>query len=149
MKISTVATTLVAGAASLPLTVCAAGDGPGIQLYGVVDAGIATTHTSGQGTHNGILNGGLTDSLWGLRGAEDLGDGWSTRFQLESGFDPSSGKRADDDRMFNYGAWVGLAHDRYGDLRLGRQYTVGKTYGNALELASWKDMGMGLSLIHI
>ena len=29
--------------------------------------------------------------------------------------------------MFNYGAWVGLAHDRYGDLRLGRQYTVGKT----------------------
>ncbi|CAB3816427.1 MULTISPECIES: porin [Achromobacter] len=143
MKISTVATTLMAGAAWLPLAANAAGDGPGIQLYGVVDAGIATTHTSGQGTHNGVLNGGLTDSLWGLRGSEDLGDGWSTRFQLESGFDPSTGKRADDDRMFNYGAWVGLAHDSYGDLRLGRQYTVGKTYGNALELASWKEMGMG------
>lgn len=143
MKISTVATTLVAGAASLPLTACAAGDGPGIQLYGVVDAGIATTHTSGQGTHNGVLNGGLTDSLWGLRGTENLGNGWSTRFQLESGFDPAIGKRANDTRLFNYGAWVGLAHDSYGDLRLGRQYTVGKTYGNALELASWKEMGMG------
>lgn len=143
MKISTVATTLVASAACWPLVVCAAGDGPGVQLYGVVDAGIATTHTSGQGTHNGVLNGGLTDSLWGLRGSEDLGDGWATRFQLESGFDPATGKRADDDRLFNYGAWVGLAHERYGDLRLGRQYTVGKTYGNALELASWKEMGMG------
>ncbi|MBB1174693.1 porin, partial [Klebsiella pneumoniae] len=76
MKISTVATTLMAGAAWLPLAANAAGDGPGIQLYGVVDAGIATTHTSGQGTHNGVLNGGLTDSLWGLRGSEDLGDGW-------------------------------------------------------------------------
>ncbi|MCZ8388907.1 porin [Achromobacter xylosoxidans] len=143
MKISTVATTLVAGAASWPLATCAAGEASGVQLYGVVDAGVATTHTSGQGTHNGLLNGGLTDSLWGLRGSEDLGDGWSSRFQLESGFDPSTGKRADDDRLFNYGAWVGLAHDRYGDLRLGRQYTVGKAYGNALELASWKEMGMG------
>ena len=79
----------------------------------------------------------------GLRGREDLGDGWSARFQLENGFDPSTGRQADDRSLFNYGAWVGLGHDDLGELRLGRQYTVGKTYGNALEIASWKEMGMG------
>jgi len=126
-----------------PCTALAADEGTGLQLYGVVDAGVAVTRVSGQGSQSGLLNGGLTDSLWGLRGTEDLGGGWAANFQLESGFDPSSGSAADDSRLFNYGAWVGLAHADYGDLRFGRQYTVGQTYGDALEIASWKDMGMG------
>lgn len=126
-----------------PLGALAAEDGVGLQFYGVVDAGVAVTNVSGQGSRSGFLDGGLTDSLWGLQGTEDLGGGWRTRFQLESGFDPSSGNAGDGNSLFNYGAWVGLGHDRYGDLRLGRQYTIGKTYGNALEIASWKEMGMG------
>ncbi|QVQ24566.1 porin [Achromobacter deleyi] len=126
-----------------PLAALAAEDGAGLQLYGVVDAGVAVTNVSGQGSRSGLLDGGLTDSLWGLQGAEDLGGGWRTRFQLESGFDPSSGNAEDGNSLFDYGAWVGLGHARYGDLRLGRQDTVGKTYGNALEIASWKEMGMG------
>ncbi|HAP26644.1 MAG TPA: porin [Achromobacter sp.] len=126
-----------------PCTALAADVGTGLQLYGVVDAGVAVTRVSGQGSHSGLLDGGLTDSLWGLQGTEDLRGGWAANFQLESGFDPSTGNAADDGRLFNYGAWVGLAHADYGDLRFGRQYTVGQTYGNALEIASWKDMGMG------
>jgi predicted porin len=120
-----------------------AGDGLGLQLYGVVDAGVAVTAVSGQGSHAGLLDGGLTDSLWGLAGTEDLGGGWRSSFQLESGFDPSSGKAADEASLFNYAAWVGLGHAGYGELRLGRQHTVGQVYGNALEIASWKEMGMG------
>ena len=134
---------LAAAGMILPLAAPAAEGGPGLQLYGVVDAGIAVTKISGQGSHAGLLNGGLTDSLWGLAGTEDMGGGWRSRFQLESGFDPSSGKAADDGRLFNYAAWVGLGHDGYGELRLGRQHPVGQVYGNALEIASWKEMGMG------
>ncbi|KGD96219.1 porin [Achromobacter sp. RTa] len=134
---------LAAAGLVFPLGARAADGGPGLQLYGVVDAGLAVTNTSGQGSHAGLLNGGLTDSLWGLAGAEDMGGGWRTRFQLESGFDPSSGKEADDNSLFNYAAWVGLGHEGYGELRLGRQHTVGQVYGNALEIASWKEMGMG------
>ena len=115
----------------------------GLQLYGVVDAGVAVTSVSGQGSHAGVLNGGLTDSLWGLSGVEDLGGGWRTRVQLESGFDPSSGQSAEDGRLFNYAAWVGVGNERYGEVRLGRQHTIGQMYGNALEIASWKEMGMG------
>jgi predicted porin len=126
-----------------PLVAFADDDGLGVQLYGVVDAGVAVTHVSGQGSHSGLLNGGLTDSLWGLQGAEDLGGGWRSRFQLESGFDPSSGKLEEDGKLFNYAAWVGLGHEEYGELRLGRQHTIGQQFGNALEIASWKEMGMG------
>ncbi|PND30785.1 porin [Achromobacter pulmonis] len=116
----------------------------GVLLYGVVDAGVAVTSTSGKGSRAGLLDGGLTDSLWGLMGAEELGGGWRSRFQLESGFDPSSGRRADGDgKLFDYAAWVGLASDDYGELRLGRQHPVGQLYGSALEIASWKEMGMG------
>ncbi|SIT24595.1 porin [Achromobacter sp. MFA1 R4] len=142
MRIAVLAAFAAAGLVQ-PWQARAAEPGPGLQFYGIVDAGLAVTKTSGQGSRSGLLDGGLTDSLWGLQGAEDLGSGWSARFQLESGFDPSSGNAADDASLFNYGAWVGLAHEHYGDLRLGRQTTVGQTYGSALEIASWKDMGMG------
>jgi predicted porin len=97
----------------------------------------------GHGGRFGPAAGGLTDSLWGLQGAEDLGAGWRSRFQLESGFDPSGGNAADVGHLFNYAAWVGIGHDSVGELRLGRQPTIGQRYGNALEIASWKDMGMG------
>jgi predicted porin len=127
----------------VPYSAPAAEAGPALELYGIVDAGLAVTKVSGQGSRTGLLDGGLTDSLWGLRGTEDLGGGWAARFQLESGFDPSSGNVADGSNLWSYGAWVGLAHEQYGELRLGRQYTVGQSYGNALEIASWKDMGMG------
>lgn len=133
----------VAGGLGLPLAALAADEGYGVHLYGIVDAGVAVTSVSGQGSHSGLLNGGLTDSLWGLQGAEDLGGGWHSRFQLESGFNPSNGNSEQDGRLFNYAAWVGLGHDSVGEVRFGRQHTIGQLYGNALEIASWKDMGMG------
>ncbi|WP_313625404.1 porin [Achromobacter sp.] len=142
MKIAMFA--VVAAAGLIPLQQAFAADpGTSLQLYGVVDAGVAVTKVSGQGSRSGLLDGGLTDSLWGLQGTEELGEGWQASFQLESGFNPSSGSSADERSFFNYGAWIGLNHARYGDLRLGRQYSVGQTYGDALEIASWKDMGMG------
>ncbi|MNQ18175.1 Outer membrane porin protein precursor [compost metagenome] len=142
MRIAICAVLMAAGLIQPP-GASAASAVPGLQWYGVVDAGLAVTNVSGQGSRSGFLDGGLTDSLWGLQGAEDLGGGWRARFQMESGFDPATGKAGDGDSLFNYGAWVGLGHERYGELRLGRQDTIGKTYGSALEIASWKDMGMG------
>jgi predicted porin len=119
-------------------------DAPGVTLYGVVDVGVASDHTSGQGTHNGMLTGGQTDSLWGMRGKEALGDGWHANFQLESGFNAADGQVEDDSgRLFNYNAWVGLGQDSFGEVRLGRQSTIGRQFGGELEQAGWKDMGLG------
>nr|WP_256977745.1 porin [Bordetella genomosp. 10] len=119
-------------------------EGPGVTMYGIVDLGVGTTHVSGSGTRNGLVNGGETDSVWGLRGREDLGGGWRALFGLESGFNPSNGQVDDQDgRLFNYQSWVGLAQDGYGRLTFGRQYTIGQSFGNELEQAGWKEMGLG------
>ncbi|SSW63683.1 hypothetical protein AGI3411_01285 [Achromobacter agilis] len=85
-------------AAGMALPPAAAADGtPGVQLYGVVDAGMAVTNTSGQGSHAGLLNGGLTDSLWGLTGTEDMGGRLALPLpagkRLRSVFGQSGGRR--------------------------------------------------------
>lgn len=120
---------------------CAADPGP--TLYGVVDAGLAATRVSGTGSSVRPLSGGLTDSLWGMRGGESLDGGWSAEFGLESGFDVATGQADEPGRLFDYGAWTGLSHPGVGTLRLGRQQTVAMEYASALEVASWRDMGMG------
>jgi predicted porin len=118
--------------------------GTGVTVYGVVDLGVATQHTSGQGTRNSMITGGQTDSLWGMRGKEELGNGWRATFQLESGFNAANGLVEDDSgRLFNYNAWVGLGQASFGELRLGRQSTIGRQFGSELEQAGWKDMGLG------
>ncbi|OZI71497.1 porin [Bordetella genomosp. 12] len=117
-----------------------------LQLYGLVDAGISSTHVSGgasSGTRNGLLSGGQSDSLWGLRVSEPLGNGWKVNAGLESGFDLVNGSANTSGQLFDYGSWVGLANGRFGEIRLGRQATIGASYGSELEVAPWRDMGMG------
>ncbi|WP_427184781.1 porin [Bordetella bronchialis] len=121
-------------------------DAPGtrVTLYGLIDLGLATQHTSGQGTRNSMISGGQTDSLWGMRGREELDGGWHASFQLETGFNAADGLVEDDSgRLFNYNAWVGLGHASLGEVRLGRQPTIANQFAGDLEQAGWKDMGLG------
>lgn len=90
-----------------------------------------------------MLSGGQTDSLWGLRGREPLGGGSYTLFALEGGVDMTSGSADDLDRLFNYQSWLGLGNAVLGELRLGRQHTVGQAFVSEIEVGSWKDFGMG------
>ncbi|WP_144630996.1 porin [Bordetella genomosp. 13] len=132
------------GAASVLLGAGAArAADPGLSLYGVVDAGLSTTRASGAAASLRPLSGGLTDSLWGLSGSEALADGWRAEFGLEIGFDAATGRAEETGRLFDYGAWTGLSHARVGSLRLGRQQTIAMEYASALEVASWRDMGLG------
>ncbi|MEQ4616952.1 MAG: porin [Corticimicrobacter sp.] len=119
-----------------------------VTLYGVIDTGLAYTRISnfegqGRARKSGLISGGQADSLWGLRGAEDLGDGLSATFTLESGFDANSGNAEEEGRLFNYAAWLGLNHADYGELRFGRQNTVAQQAASGVELAGWKDFGLG------
>ena len=66
--------------------------------------------------------GGSSTSRFGLTGVEDLGGGTSTKFVLESGFSPADGS-FQGGTLFYRQAYVALQNTRYGDLRLGRQYT--------------------------
>jgi len=144
------------GLAALALCGCAAGgasaraeEAGALKLYGVADAGVSVTQVkgagqgAGQGTRSGLLGGGLSDNLWGLTGTEALGNGARVSFGVESGFDLVNGQSNESGRLFDYGAWVGIGRDGLGTLSLGRQKTVAMNFGSALEVASWRDMGMG------
>src|SRR5690606_41569682 len=84
-----------------------------VTLYGLIDVGI--TYQRGKvGTDDvnrpqyggdyqsriGMTDGIQSGSRWGLRGTEDLGDGLSAVFVLESGFGARNGESKQGDRLF-------------------------------------------------
>ncbi|REE21395.1 putative porin [Paraburkholderia sp. BL27I4N3] len=93
-----------------------------VTLYGVLDEGINYTNNVGRGHVYELASGFAQGSRWGLKGAEDLGGGLKAIFQLENGFDVSSGRLNQGGRMFGRQAFVGLSANRFGTLTFGRQY---------------------------
>jgi general bacterial porin, GBP family len=101
-----------------------------VTLYGIVDAGFTYTtnvangvnaygHPTGSANY-ALTSGNVQASRWGLRGVEDLGGGLKTIFTLESGFDVTNGKQ--NGSLFNRQSFVGLTHEQYGTVTLGRQF---------------------------
>ncbi len=92
-----------------------------VTLYGLIDEGVNYTNNV-RGSHNyELASGDVQGSRWGLKGAEDLGNGLKAVFQLENGFDVNTGRLGQSSRMFGRQAYVGLSSD-FGTVTLGRQY---------------------------
>ena len=97
-----------------------------VTLYGAIDTSLTYVHNA-QGNKNlwalgNSSAGNLSGTRWGLKGTEDLGAGLKAIFQLENGFDPSTGKLGQGSRLFGRQAYVGLTSDSLGSVTLGRQY---------------------------
>lgn len=72
-----------------------------VTLYGIIDAGIGYVHNAdGNGKQVGMINGNMNGNRWGIKGSEDLGGGLKAVFQLESGFDPGTGRSNQGGREF-------------------------------------------------
>ena len=120
-----------------------------VTLYGRLDqavmlqdpgskTGATTSGKNGQALtklQEGILGG----SRIGFRGVEDLGSGMKAFFQLEAGVAPDSGSaggsttlNSSGSSFFNRGAYVGLSHAMFGEIRVGRQETL--TRENAVKI---------------
>ena len=98
-----------------------------VTLYGVIDESIQWAHNTVDANGKnanlvGLAGGNLSGNRWGLKGTEDLGGGLKAIFQLENGFDINTGKLGQGGKMFGRQAYVGLAHDQFGTVTLGRQY---------------------------
>ncbi len=101
-----------------------------VTLYGVIDESIQWTHNTTDANGNnknlvGLAGGNLSGNRWGVKGTEDLGGGLKAIFQLESGFNINNGKFSAfnaNTEIFGRQAYVGLTHDQYGTVTLGRQY---------------------------
>ncbi|CAN5515572.1 porin [soil metagenome] len=93
-----------------------------VTIYGNVDIGVLTqNHVPASGSSTTVANGGISPSIWGFRGSEDLGNGLKATFNLEGHFYADTG--ASDPRLFRRQSNVGLSSATLGTLTLGNQYS--------------------------
>ena len=112
--------------AALPLIASA---DTGVQFYGIVDMAVAREDADSPGVANRTsMHAGRDSSRFGFRGTEDLGGGLTAMFNLEGGFDASTG--IGDSALFGRRAVVGLTGG-FGELTLGREYTPLDTVSSA------------------
>jgi predicted porin len=92
-----------------------------VTLFGLVDTGVRyTTHADPQGDSRVQPANGASESLWGFKGAEDIGGGTLVVFELEDRFFPNSGTTDPAYPFFNT-AYVGVQSGSYEKLTMGRQ----------------------------
>lgn len=101
----------------------------GISLYGIVDVGLrssnglSASNAPATDRSSAVSSGVDETSRWGVRGREDLGDGWGALARLEGGINADTGTSAKSDRLFDRQAWAGL-ETPYGTLAAGRQTSL-------------------------
>lgn len=115
-----------------------------VTLYGIVDESFMMNTNARGGHQYSLLSGSESGSRWGLKGTEDLGGSLSAVFNLENGFNSSTGALGQNGAMFGRQAYVGLASPTYGTLLLGRQYPTGYDYVGSLTASpQWALGGAG------
>jgi len=93
-----------------------------VTIYGIVDAALVG-ESGGSGPHvTKLTSGAGSASRIGFRGTEELGDGMSAFFTLETGVKIDTGEVDAAGTIFNRQAFVGLK-TKAGSVALGRQYT--------------------------
>jgi len=110
---------------SAAILACCAGSAfaqSSVTIYGIADAAFVRERGGTAGTVNKLTSGAASASRIGFRGTEDLGNGVSALFTLETGFRLDTGEVDSAGTIFNRQAYVGLK-SKVGTLTLGRQYT--------------------------
>ena len=94
-----------------------------VQLYGLVDYGFQYAEKdtgAGKATHNFDMKSGMNSgSRFGLKGVEDLGNGYKVGFVLENGFNADDGTLGNSDRLFDRESHLFVASN-WGQLGFGR-----------------------------
>ena len=134
--------------------------------YGNTISPLSASKSSVSNGVNGMINGGIQGSRWGIRGSEDLGGGLKAFFTLESGFNAQDGSLSNgaaslvsnspkattvssnsslDGQLFNRQAFVGLSDSSFGSLALGRNYNfiydVVTDYDPVLQAQTFSALG--------
>ena len=113
-----------------------------VAAVSTTNTGAGTAGQPGNNVHGAgfIGSGGESATQIGFKGTEDMGGGLKTNFQLETGFNATSGSISNgmgaqfnkdggsgatslNGQLFNRQAWVGLSDAKVGALSVGRQYT--------------------------
>ncbi len=103
-----------------------------VTLYGRIDTGLHYNNNQvdldGQEVIDDSsfeMGSGLsTGSRMGLKGTEEISEGFKVGFVLEHGFNSDTGANGDDDRFFNRESSLQLISDTYGTLAMGRMGSI-------------------------
>ncbi len=94
-----------------------------VTLYGVIDTGLHYSNKNVESKHDvnsfDMKSGASAGNRWGLKGTEDLGNGYKVGFVLENGFTEDDGKLGNGGRLFGREANLYVASD-FGTLSFGR-----------------------------
>lgn len=100
-------------ALSTALAICSAAQAADVQVYGVVDVGLSYVRTDADNSSKTTNNFSMDNarefgSRWGLRGSEDLGNGYKIGFVLESGFKSDTGELDQNGKLFGRESHIDL-----------------------------------------
>ena len=131
-------------------------------LFGVVDVNARAVKNGSAKVFRSESTDGLTSSRLGLRGTEDLGDGFKAGFWLEAPLSADSGA-VNATRFFNRRSTVSLIEPTFGELRAGRDNTptfnaynvydpfgtngLGEILGNGTTLGIISALGSGANTL--
>ena len=94
-----------------------------VTVYGKLDQGFQVNSVKADGmdreTTFSATSGISSGSRWGLKGTEEIADGYTVGFVLESGFDSYTGKSGQGSRLFGRDAFLTVGTP-FGQLTLGR-----------------------------
>lgn len=92
-----------------------------VTVFGTMDLNLTLTRAGGETTKAMDQGGNLVPSRLGFRGSEDLGDGLSASFWIESALLPDTGNVQG--ALWNRRSTLSLASASLGEIRLGRDYS--------------------------
>lgn len=124
----------------LALACCSAHAQSNVTVYGVVDAGLVFERGAPAGNTSNVSSGVASGSRLGFKGTEDLGNGLSAGFVVESGFGIDTGASGQGGLTFGRQSFVSLGSNTLGTISAGRQYSpyykllrdVGDPFGDGL-----------------
>ncbi|SFV16500.1 porin [Pseudoduganella namucuonensis] len=111
-----------------------------VTLYGTIDEYIGYIRSGTGNDITGLNDGAILRSRLGVRGTEELGQGYQLKFTLEQGIGADTGAAADGSRLFDRQAWIGL-NTPVGEFRMGRQNTQVFYIGGAIDYTERTTFG--------
>ena len=116
-------TTFKIAAAAAAVAMAMGANAASVTLYGSISTGLVYKHTPAIQGETGVEekksnsfsmeSAWYGDSIWGLKGEEELGNGWKVGFVLENEYQSDTGRMADDDRLFDSQAYVSIGNDTF------------------------------------
>ena len=117
-----------------------------VTLYGVIEEGVVVSKAKHKDTIVDLKAGFDSGNRWGIKGVEDLGNGYSVGFILEQGFAADTGDEGVEDKAFNResilyvnGGFGSLAFGRTGGLAFAQSRAIrtGWVFGTGYGSSSW------------